>query len=108
MSDAQAPESPAETTGAEKQASDKEPRRSDDQLTASIRATREELARTLDALEYKLDIPARTAEWVDTKRSRIVRRIQAGPFLAAGIAVAGAALVAGVIIAVVRLPRRKR
>jgi hypothetical protein len=60
---------------------------------------RAELAATMDAIEYKLNVPKRTAE-------RVQRLRQENPAALAGIAAGAAVAVAGLVWAVVRLGRR--
>jgi hypothetical protein len=60
---------------------------------------RAELAATMDAIEYKLNVPKRTAE-------RVQRLRRENPAALAGIAAGAAVAVAGLVWAVVRLGRR--
>lgn len=66
---------------------------------SDVDRARAELAATLDAIEYKLNVPKRTAE-------RIQRLRKENPAALAGIAAAAAMAVAGIVWGVVRLLRR--
>lgn len=66
---------------------------------SDVDRARAELAATLDAIEYKLNVPKRTAE-------RIQRLRKENPAALAGIAAAAAVAVAGIVWGVVRLLRR--
>ncbi|KRC46686.1 hypothetical protein ASE16_14790 [Leifsonia sp. Root227] len=63
--------------------------------TSDVQRARNELAATLDAIEYKLNVPKRTAERVERLRTD-------NPLALIGIAVAAAAAVAGVVWLIVR------
>jgi len=63
--------------------------------TSDVQRARNELAATLDAIEYKLNVPKRTAERVERLRTD-------NPLALIGIAVAAAASVAGVVWLIVR------
>ncbi|MFF1876775.1 DUF3618 domain-containing protein [Leifsonia sp. NPDC058230] len=60
-----------------------------------VKRARAELAETLEAIEYKLNVPKRTAERVERLRTE-------NPLVLVGIAVAAAAAVAGAVWLVVR------
>lgn len=66
---------------------------------SDVDRARAQLAATVDAIEYKLNVPKRTAERVDRLRKE-------NPAALAGIAVAAAVAVAGVVWGVVALVRR--
>lgn len=66
---------------------------------SDVDRARAELAATLDAIEYKLNVPKRTAE-------RIQRLRKENPAALAGIAAGAAVAVAGIVWGVVRLLRR--
>lgn len=63
--------------------------------TGDVQRARNELAATLDAIEYKLNVPKRTAERIERLRTD-------NPLALVGIAVAAAAAVAGVVWLIVR------
>lgn len=63
--------------------------------TSDVQRARDELATTLNAIEYKLNVPKRTAERVERLRAD-------NPLALIGIAVAAAAAVAGVVWLIVR------
>lgn len=63
--------------------------------TSDVQRARNELAATLDAIEYKLNVPKRTVE-------RVERMRRDNPLALIGIAVAAAAAVAGVVWLIVR------
>ncbi len=65
---------------------------------SEVERARAELAATLDAIEYKLNLPKRTAE-------RVRRLAKENPVALAGASAAFAGIVAGVVWAVVRLRR---
>ena len=85
-----------------------EQQRNAGQLKRDIAATRRELAETLDALEYKLDVPARVAEWGDQRRSDLQRQWERNPGLLIGIAAGAIAAVGAIIAGAFALPRRGR
>ena len=66
---------------------------------SDVDRARAELAATLDAIEYKLNVPKRTAERVQRLRAE-------NPVALAGIAAGAVAAVAGAVWGVVRLIRR--
>ncbi|RRJ85957.1 DUF3618 domain-containing protein [Gulosibacter macacae] len=78
------------------------------QLRRDISSTRRELAETLDALEYKLDVPARASEWIDDRVDQVKRAWDENPGLVIGIAAGAATIVIGVIAGAFTLPRRGR
>lgn len=63
--------------------------------TSDVQRARNELAATLDAIEYKLNVPKRTVE-------RVERMRKDNPLALIGIAVAAAVAVAGVVWLIVR------
>jgi hypothetical protein len=66
---------------------------------SDVDRARAELAATMDAIEYKLNVPKRTAERVQRLRAE-------NPVALAGIAAGAVAAVAGAVWGVVRLIRR--
>lgn len=80
--------------------------RSDEELRRDIRARRDELARTLDALEYKLDVPARGREFVSTGKQKAVQTWDDNPLVVAGAAAAAVIAVVGGILGSILLKRR--
>lgn len=66
---------------------------------SDVDRARSELAATIEAIEYKLNVPKRTAE-------RIQRLREDNPVALAAIAVGAAAAVAGAVWGIVRLVRR--
>ncbi|RDV45798.1 hypothetical protein DOE76_04920 [Leifsonia sp. ku-ls] len=66
---------------------------------SDVDRARAELAATIDAIEYKLNVPKRTAE-------RIQRLRKENPAALAGIAAGAAVAAAGIVWGVVRLLRR--
>lgn len=80
--------------------------RSDDELRRDIRARRDELARTLDALEYKLDVPARGQEFVDRGKQKALGVWDENPVLVAGAAAGAVLTIVGGIVAAALFSRR--
>jgi ElaB/YqjD/DUF883 family membrane-anchored ribosome-binding protein len=74
-----------------------------DQIKAEIDATREQLARTVDELSARLDVPARAKESAARARDTAVETYRESPPLVIGAAVALVGLVVGLMIV-----RRKR
>ena len=74
-----------------------------DQIKAEIDATREQLARTVDELSARLDVPARAKESAARARDTAVETYRESPPMVIGAAVALAGLVFGLMIV-----RRKR
>ena len=74
-----------------------------DQIKAEIDATREQLARTVDELSARLDVPARAKERVLRTKDTAVETYRESPPVAIGAVVALAGLVLGLGIL-----RRKR
>jgi len=74
-----------------------------DQIKAEIDATREQLARTVDELSARLDVPARAKERVLRTKDTAVETYRESPPVAIGAVVALAGLVVGLVIL-----RRKR
>ena len=79
--------------------------RSDEQLKHDIRAQRDELARTLDALEYKLDVPARGQELLAVGKTKALNVWDENPVLVAGVAAAGVIATVGGIVASILMKR---
>ena len=79
--------------------------RTDAQLRDDIQRRRDELAKTLDALEYKLDVPARGREFVSQGRRQFERAWDDNPLLVGGIAAGAIVALAGAVIGVVALVR---
>ncbi|NLT25115.1 MAG: DUF3618 domain-containing protein [Microbacteriaceae bacterium] len=82
--------------------------RSAGQLDRDISATRRELAETLDALEYKLDVPARFGDWADDRMVQVRRAWNDNPGAVIGIAAGAVVVVAGIVAGALALPRRGR
>lgn len=80
--------------------------RSDDELRRDIRARRDELARTLDALEYKFDVPARGQEFVHRGKQKALGIWDENPVLVAGAAAGAVLTLVGGIVAAALLSRR--
>ena len=74
-----------------------------DQIKAEIDATREQLARTVDELSARLDVPARAKERVLRTTDTAVETYRESPPVVIGGAVALVGLVVGLVIL-----RRKR
>jgi ElaB/YqjD/DUF883 family membrane-anchored ribosome-binding protein len=74
-----------------------------DQIKAEIDATREQLARTVDELSARLDVPARAKESAARAKDTAVETYRESPPLVVGGALALVALVVGLVIV-----RRKR
>ena len=74
-----------------------------DQIKAEIDATREQLARTVDELSARLDVPARAKESAARARDTAVETYRESPPIVIGVAVALAGLVVGLVVV-----RRKR
>jgi ElaB/YqjD/DUF883 family membrane-anchored ribosome-binding protein len=73
------------------------------EIKAEIDATREQLARTVDELSARLDVPARAKESAARARDTAVETYRESPLTVIGGAVALMALVVGLVIV-----RRKR
>jgi hypothetical protein len=69
-----------------------------DQLKAEIDATREQLGRTVDELNARLDVPARAKESAARAKDTAVETYRESPPLVIGGAVALAALVVGLVV----------
>jgi ElaB/YqjD/DUF883 family membrane-anchored ribosome-binding protein len=74
-----------------------------DQIKAEIDATREQLARTVDQLSARLDVPARAKERAARARDTAVETYRESPPVVIGAGLALAGLVLGLIVV-----RRKR
>jgi ElaB/YqjD/DUF883 family membrane-anchored ribosome-binding protein len=74
-----------------------------DAIKAEIEATREQLARTVDELSARLDVPARAKEKAYRAKDTAVETYRESPPAVIGAALALAGLVVGVVIL-----RRKR
>ncbi|MFD2757670.1 DUF3618 domain-containing protein [Gulosibacter faecalis] len=81
---------------------------SNDVTGRSREELRRELAETLNALEYKLDVPARFGEWADDRKAQFLRAKDENPGRVAAILGGAAAGVAGIIAGVIVLANRKR
>ena len=66
---------------------------------SDVERARAELAATVDAIEYKLNVPKRTSERIQKLRAE-------NPVALAGLAAAAVAAVAGIVWGVVVLVRR--
>jgi ElaB/YqjD/DUF883 family membrane-anchored ribosome-binding protein len=74
-----------------------------DQIKAEIDATREQLARTVDQLSARLDVPARAKERAARVRDTAVETYRESPPIVIGAGLALAGLVLGLVVL-----RRKR
>lgn len=82
--------------------------RSNSELRRDIDRVREELAQTLDALEYKLDVSARGREMIDAGRRRLSAAWDERPLVVAGAAAGAVAVATGAVVGIVALLRRNR
>lgn len=78
------------------------------ELRKNLEQARAELASTLDALEYKLDVPARTGDWVQERKQSFARAWDEKPAVVAGIAVGALAVGTAMIGGLAALIRRNR
>lgn len=83
-------------------------KRSLSEVRRDIEHTRRELAETLDALEFKLDVPARTKEWVEARKEQFDRVREESPATVIGVAVGAVVVVGGIVAGVVGFARRGR
>lgn len=83
-------------------------KRSAAELRRDIQSTRRELAETLNALEYKLDVPARLGEWKDERKQQFVAAKNEDPTKVYGLLAAAAAGVVGIVSGLIMLGRRDR
>lgn len=83
-------------------------RRSASELRRDIEHTRRELAETLDALEYKLDVPARFGEWVADRKTQLRKATEESPATVIGVAVGAVVIIGGIVAGVIGLSRRGR
>jgi hypothetical protein len=74
-----------------------------DQINAEIDATREQLARTVDQLSARLDVPARAKERAARVRDTAVETYRESPPIVIGAGLVLAGLVLGLVVL-----RRKR
>ena len=84
-----------------------------DAIKAEIDATREQLARTVDELSSRLDVPARARERALRTKDTAVETYRESPPIVIGGALALAGLVVGLVIlrrkrAASRMPRTRR
>jgi ElaB/YqjD/DUF883 family membrane-anchored ribosome-binding protein len=84
-----------------------------DAIKVEIEATREQLARTVDELSSRLDVPARAKERALRTKDTAVETYRESPPIVIGGAVALAGLVVGLMIlrrkrAASRMPRTRR
>ena len=84
------------------------PARSLAQLARDKASARRELAETLDALEYKLDVPARLGEWADDRAVQVKRAWNDNPGAVIGIIAGAVVVIAGIVAGAFALPRRGR
>ena len=80
--------------------------RTDHELSRDIERGRTELASTLDALEYKLDVPARGAEFLGDARRVVARTWDENPLLVIGAAVGAVVAIVGAVVGAIALARR--
>ncbi|MBC7441639.1 MAG: DUF3618 domain-containing protein [Ramlibacter sp.] len=83
------------------------PRRSKAELRAQASEARAELARTLDAIEYKLNLPKRLTYASRRAGLRLRRMRDENPLALAGLAAAGAAVVGGAVWLAANAVRRR-
>lgn len=69
-----------------------------DEIKADIEATREQLARTVDDLSHRLDVPSRARETAAQAKDTVVETYRENPPAVIGV---GVALLAGVVALVV-------
>ena len=69
-----------------------------DQIKAEIDATREKLARTVDELSARLDVPSRARERAFRTRDTVVETYRESPPVVIGGAIALAGLVVGLVV----------
>ena len=69
-----------------------------DQIKAEIDATREKLARTVDELSARLDVPSRARERAYRTRDTVVETYRESPPAVIGGTIALAALVVGLVL----------
>jgi ElaB/YqjD/DUF883 family membrane-anchored ribosome-binding protein len=74
-----------------------------DQIKAEIDATREQLARTVDELSARLDVPARAKERALRTKDTAVETYRESP----PIVIGGALALVGVVVGVVIVRRRR-
>lgn len=84
------------------------PKRSAGELRRDIEQTRRELAETLDALEYKLDVGARFREWADERQTQLRKATEESPATVIGVAAGAVVLIGGIVVGVIGLTRRGR
>ncbi|MGO2110756.1 MAG: DUF3618 domain-containing protein [Pseudoclavibacter sp.] len=82
--------------------------RSDGELRRDIDSARDELAQTLDALEYKLDVRARGQEFLDSGREQLAKQWDDNPLLIGGLALGAVVAVAGAVVGGIFVARRLR
>ncbi len=81
---------------------------SNDTSGRSREELRRELAETLNALEYKLDVPARLGEWTDDRKAQFLRAKDENPTQVYGLLGIAAAGIVGIIAGAIVLANRKR
>lgn len=80
--------------------------RTDGELRENIEQTREELASTLDALEYKFDLPARLPEFAEKAKAFAAKTWDDNPLLVIGAGVGAAVAAIGAVVGIVWAKRR--
>ncbi|UQN14680.1 DUF3618 domain-containing protein [Gulosibacter sp. ACHW.36C] len=81
---------------------------SNDTPSRSREELRRELAETLNALEYRLDVPARVGEWADERKAQFLRAKDENPTRVYGL-LGGAVLgLVGIVAGAIVLANRKR
>ena len=83
-------------------------KRSAAQVRSDIAQTRHELAETLDALEYKFDVPSRLGDWAADRKTQAQRLWNDNPALTVGVLAGTVAIIGGIIAGAFMLPRRGR
>jgi hypothetical protein len=69
---------------------------------AEVERIRTELAQTLDAIEDKVNVPRKVKRAVDRTGARVRAFAKESPLAFAGVALAAAVIVGGVVVAVVK------
>jgi hypothetical protein len=83
-----------------------EPKRSQAELHADIERTRAELRATLDAIEFRLNVPKQVRHAVHRTKVRVRSAWEQNPALVAGVATGAAAAAAALIFVGYRVVKR--